>query len=367
MSKKIPRPKSLQTSSFLIVMKQHTLTRYRRFAILFFLGIIFYLGGAGLFNYLIDPYGVFFHKTHFHQEPNQSYIKTRHILQHPEKYDGLIFGSSRVGRFDPTVIQEGKFYNMTYSQGLPANHLAILQLLSTRDIFPKKIIIGLEEFSYRLDPKVHLQEPSRKPHHLVTQESKLRFLQFYLTMTPTQRRIKNALSGSALFFGYDFSTTGMPIIPKAVDKAIDNDPQNHNAKPVFLQTPSYQGMRLEETLYEISSLVQLAKHHNAEIVFFIHPLHLWAYLGMDHQVFDTFLLRLSAISNFYDFSGIHTISTNNLNYYENIHYRKHVADAILHTILHHDIRHDFGTYVTAKNIEQHLRNKRAAREDFAKQ
>src|SRR5512137_332709 len=82
------------------------------------------LGIHGLFNYVIDPYGLF-RKNFKYQfvEPNRNFIKARYVGEHPERYDCFVFGSSRVNSVDVRKIRDYRGYNMTYNHGLPGDHL----------------------------------------------------------------------------------------------------------------------------------------------------------------------------------------------------------------------------------------------------
>ena len=84
----------------------------------------------------VDPYNVF----HWQEirdngvEPNSNYIKMQYVLHNPDKFDSFLFGSSRTGFVNVEHIPEGKWYNMSYSEGLPAEHLENLRELIANDI-----------------------------------------------------------------------------------------------------------------------------------------------------------------------------------------------------------------------------------------
>ena len=92
----------------------------------------------------VDPYNVF----HWQKirdngvEPNSKYIKMQDILHNPDKFDSFLFGSSRTGFVDVENIPDGKWYNMSYSEGLPAEHLENLQEMIANGIIPKNVMIG---------------------------------------------------------------------------------------------------------------------------------------------------------------------------------------------------------------------------------
>ena len=73
----------------------------------------------------IDPYNVF-HINNVRDngiEPNANIIKMNKILNEPDKYNAYLFGSSRVGAIHTENISDVNCYNMTYSEGLPQEHL----------------------------------------------------------------------------------------------------------------------------------------------------------------------------------------------------------------------------------------------------
>ena len=81
------------------------------------------------FNVLLDPYNVFHADGLVNNgvEPNKNYIKMRHVIKNPDLYDSLLFGSSRVGFLDVERMNDGTYYDMMYSEGLPAEHLQNLK------------------------------------------------------------------------------------------------------------------------------------------------------------------------------------------------------------------------------------------------
>ena len=66
-------------------------------------------------------------------EPNKNFVKTKYIIRNPNKFNAYILGSSRIGNIPPALLpsqKDGKklhWYNMTYSQGLPSEHLLTLE------------------------------------------------------------------------------------------------------------------------------------------------------------------------------------------------------------------------------------------------
>ena len=65
-------------------------------------------------NIFIDPYNIFHYDRPVDNgvEPNKNFIKTKYILHNRDKFDSLVFGSSRAGFIDVSAIPDGKYYDM---------------------------------------------------------------------------------------------------------------------------------------------------------------------------------------------------------------------------------------------------------------
>ena len=71
--------------------------RYKKFIVRFIILVSVSLCTIMFINYKIDCYGVFTADyTKVGQENNNNFIKSKYIIENPEKFDSFIFGSSRV-------------------------------------------------------------------------------------------------------------------------------------------------------------------------------------------------------------------------------------------------------------------------------
>lgn len=118
-----------------------------------------------------------------HSEPNQHFIKMRYLLANPTKYDAYAFGSSRVGNIDLAKINNGRqWYNMTYSDGLPAEWIADIKLMLARGVQVKELLIALDDRSYQMLPESHLHDYMRLPYR---EDELLRTYMVYLLKRPS--------------------------------------------------------------------------------------------------------------------------------------------------------------------------------------
>jgi len=328
---------------------------YKRFIILFFLFIFTNLAIIIGININIDNYGIF--RTDFSKqiiEPNQNYDKMRFILSHKTKYDSFIFGSSRVGKIDPFKIKDGRYYNFTYADGLPQEHLKNIKILLKNGVKIKNILIGLDDFSYRLYPSEHYKSLLNMPYPSNIFE-KLVFFSDYFIRMPNKFTEKDVIQK----LDYDITNSGRPIC-KDCDAKIDSNPLEYlNDKKFNVPThKENKNVYLPETLASIKELVNICKKNNINLIIFINPIHKTSYLANNLDNFDKFKKDLAKITDYYDFSGLNKITTNNLMYYETSHYRVKVGDMIINKIYYSKDKssncNSFGAYVTALNIDKHL-------------
>ncbi len=344
--------------------------RYRKWLCIALCLIVVELGCAALFNYIIDPYGLFrygtFRKDFSYQfiEPAKNFIKTRYVAQHPEMFDCFIFGSSRVNNIDVRKIPGATCYNMHLAGGLPRNNLDNLRYWLKEGVKPKIIIIGLDEFSYKMDPEEHLTHFLNHPYPPVLNQSLLLYYLKYLLYIfsgSVREPILEGFMGKRQPIIYDHYVTGLNAPPKEVDRYIEEHPKEHANDPKFNNPFHVEGDYMKGALQDIRETVQLAKTHGTRVVVLINPIHHTTFLDTDLAQFLRFEKALSAITDFWDFSGLNSITTNNYYYYETSHYRPMVGDMMIARIFGDGkvkVPADFGVLVTPENVDRHLEDLR---------
>lgn len=317
-------------------------------------------------NCTVDAYGIL--RSDFSrqfQEPSWNVVKAKFILNHKQKYDSFIFGSSRLNFIDNAKIPKGTYYNFWYSEGLPKEHLDNIKLLLKYDIRIKNILIGLDDFSYMVDPETHRSNLLRQPHPLVSGKTfPVFYAEYFVKTTNFLSSVRSYILHNYLHRGtarqsglvFDIQNTGR-MISQAWDAQIENDPATHLRDPKFQTPMHYVGDSMTQTLESIREIVALAMKNNSKLTVFINPIHNTTYLAADREQFLTFKKKLAAITPYYDFSGLNSITMNNYYYYETSHYREMVGDMMLKSMYGApsvSVPADFGVLVTARNVEAHL-------------
>ena len=301
---------------------------------------------------------------------NQHIFKTEYIFRDPNRFDSFIFGSSRTGVIDPAKINSGKFYNMSYSLGLPSQHLAIIKAFLQKGVKIKTVIIGLDEFSFNLSPKEHEKQLERIMHPSVTGRLLSDMFCTYYLRVPKLFELGN---GIKLFFNDDrggkfvLNEKGLHMFWVKKEKEIEL-----MGKPLFTMdtiqvSPKSFDKKLEdEAFVQIQELILLAKKNDFRLIIFFNPLSTNFYMPYASSLYAV-KQKLASLTDYYDFSGLDSITLNNYNYYDGVHYRYLVGDMIIKKIFSDsniNVPRDFGVLVTKKNVNEHIQKQKLELEKY---
>ena len=236
----------------------------------------------------VDPYNVF----HWRQirdngvEPNSNYIKMEYILHNPDKFDSFLFGSSRTGFVNVDRIPEGKWYNMSYSEGLPAEHLENLQTMIEHGIIPKNVMIGVDNISCFVNPELHQNQFYRIPY---PRNNKLGFYANYFS-------IKGVILSLDVILNYEpedadyvehYYKNGCTVRDPSLGGTWDGD------------TPYWDDYYTDRISYAIEDMKQIAalcEEYDINLIVFTNPLFYRTYQESEFYGYESFLLWLSGAS-----------------------------------------------------------------------
>ncbi len=310
--------------------------------------IIILIVSICFFNYKLDPYGLW--KTSFDNqvlEPNKNYAKTQFILNNPQKYDSFIFGSSRVGHIETNLLTNGKYYNMTYSEGTQQEWLATIKTYINNGVQIKNIILGIDDFSFTMNSKNSTADLLRIPYQKLDYKEKF---SKYILRNPIDTY--NIATVEALISGEHDFTNGDDILGTGVtygnDDEILSDIDKHVNDPKFNDpSDNFELNRISESIEEINEIISLCKDNNININIFFNPINKITYES-NKEVTEDAKKQLQKITSYWDFSGDNDITTNNLYWYETSHYRNIVGTMIMEKMFNIDlgveIPNNFGQY-----------------------
>jgi hypothetical protein len=341
---------------------------YKNWTIRVLLSVALLVGFIVIINVVVDAYGIFrrdFSRQPHALIPNMNYIKMKFLMENRERFDSFIFGSSRVENIDQSKIANGRYYNMTYALGLPQEHLANVKYLLQNGVRIKNIIIGIDEFSYEVDPGPRRSSLMNQPLPAISGRKLENFYGEYFfklkgVIPQLEAYIRHNYTHKndpvELHMRYDMFGTGR-LFCRTCDDDIEKDQATHGRhfeKPAMY----FEGDYIDDTIAAIKELVDICRANDINLVLFISPSQQVTYLNTNLERFARFKKELAGVAGYFDFSGLNTITRNPYYYYEPLHYRPIVGDMMLRVMFGKPeiaVPADFGMYVTASNVDAHLR------------
>ena len=260
-------------------------------------------------------------------EPNQRYIKTKHLLKKKLPIS-LVVGSSRVGRIK--VPDNGKWYNFTSSESLVSESLEDLKILYNNSIKIDTILLGIDNISLYVDN--HEGDYMRMGFN---EFNKFEYLKETLSI---KSLIKKILTQSKI---YNFESTlfdletGNVQIPKHVDEFIKNNPKEHE-KRLILSGPSWNekiyNYRIENFKQELLELNSLTKENQTELIIFINPLWIKTFERIPKKDWLEFKKFLNYNFKYTDFNNT-DIGSNPRNYHDPSHYNYEIGELIFSQLI----------------------------------
>lgn len=301
---------------------------------------------------IVDPYNVF-HWRRIRDngvEPNSNYIKMKYVLDNPDKFDSFLFGSSRTGFVDVERIPDGKWYNMSYSEGLPNEHLENLRELIEQGIIPKNVMIGIDNISCFVNPGLHANQFYRIAY---PREEKLSFYGNYFSIRGVIKSLDVVLNHEVVDPDYveRYYRSGGNNRYLVVENDWEND------APYW---EDYYENQLVNALFDMRNIRDLCEEYGINLIIFTNPVYKTTYQQSLTYGYREWLSWLAKEEfEFYNFSGLNDITTNQENYIETSHYNMEVGDMIIDRIFYGKTdetleSQGFGFYVTPERQEEFL-------------
>ena len=317
----------------------------------------------------IDPYNVFHYMNPRDNgvEANKGFIKTKYLIKNHDKFDSLVFGSSRAGFVDVLYLNEktgNKFYNMASSESLVSEQTRELRVLIKSGFVPKKVWVFVDDISCFVDPLLHENMLYRVPYPEGLFETAEFYLKYVDLITVYNScKVINDYKEKVLNEGksldeYTFDhyanmnyieryhNTGCERLDKE-SKFDINSPQYNEA-----YWCDYYKLRLDEALTDMRELKMLCDEYGIELTVITNPLYCLTFDKAYENGYADYLYALSDITDYYNFSGHTYVSKDYQYYYETSHYTPQVSRLMIDAVLGNgDNGNDelFGMHVTKDN------------------
>ncbi|MBR3543631.1 MAG: hypothetical protein IKN82_08060 [Treponema sp.] len=271
-----------------------------------------------------DTFNVFHWKKirFLNTEPNQNFIKTSYIVNNPKKFNAFVFGSSRV-RYLPQVglpnkidETELRWYNMTYSEGIPAEHVAGLKTFINANVDIKMIMAAFDNIAMYASVDIHEKQLMRMPYQ-VYEKNPLAFYIPYLNTETDDSIISQVLE-------YDPAPHEQEFIDFYNYGGVVNDDFSLTENPNYERFKSMhfgQEYTQQNALDDIAEIASICKERGIKLILITNPIYETTYKdAVEHGYFDL-LKYVSQKCEFYNFSSLNNYTKDPHYYFESSHYR----------------------------------------------
>lgn len=317
--------------------------------VLIYVGIIFFT----------DVFGVFHYKNigSIATANDDNYIKTRYVLDNPEKFNAFILGSSRVGNLpidNLPVSWEGSslnWYNMTYSMGCPKDNLETVKSLLAGGVDVKFLVMGIDEISMYNTYSGNADTYISKQYQEYA-KSPLKFYYSFLKVRPKLSIIMQRFASDdnreaeiARFYEYGVCLKNCDLsVPEKTKKMVS-----------ALDSGYYPGYESCESMAAIKELVELCRDRGITLKIFTSPVLQTTYEeAVSHGYLD-FLKDVTGVCSYYNFSGLNEYTTDMRYYFDSSHYIPFVG-ANIEKILFDDVTikdvNEPGVYIDEDNVDE---------------
>lgn len=268
---------------------------------------------------------------------NKPFLKVSYLLDHKDKYDTLLMGSSRNASLDVSLISPHA-YNLYYEFGIIGAHLHNLKTLLANKVKIENVWLGINDYDTWKNPEDHESDYSKKTYkdNFI---GKVDFYSFYLFKKIDDNDIK-------ILRGKNHLSESNRIIQKkdiVYEKKLKDKEQRHvdNSASWIKKMTSTAGMilgyqdneyRIDNAVKEIQEMKSLCKDHNITLTVFTYPSFYKTYLQYNQYKIEEFKRKLSLVVDFHDFYNLDQLSLNELNWTDSSHFTRNIGNYLVKNI-----------------------------------
>ncbi|HOO28154.1 MAG TPA: hypothetical protein PLU43_06785 [Lachnospiraceae bacterium] len=310
-------------------------------------------------NILIDPYNIFHYDDPVNNgvEPNKNFIKTKYIIHNQDKFDSLVFGSSRAGFIDVEKIPGGTYYDMASSEAVPQEHVNTLKVLIKNGFVPKNILLLVDDISCFVDPAVHENTLYRVPYPTGGFISQLEFYSKYCDLLTTYQSLSviREHEDNDPDFAERFRRTGT----ERLDIVSEFTGKYEDGTEVPGYWADYYSLRLTEATAQIQEFVDICEQYDINLTIVTNPLYCKTYERDLENGYLEFLDALADVTDYYNFSSFSNVTEGTGNYYEASHFIPAIGRMMIDAAYNGEVdpvllKQGFGVKVTAENKEEFI-------------
>ena len=334
---------------------------------LFALSVVLLGAGLGLFNFLTDPFGVFGDRVlgwwSYNETNNPRTAKFSYLEQHHEAYDSYIIGCSSTSSFPKEQLDEyfdASFYNLImYGADMQDVEQYARYLIDHYTV--KNLVLNVYE-GYAQSYGFQNDFLTDAMPWQADGSSPIPFYARYLFANPRYgwEKLKKLGADSMIQDVHDV----FDVESGAYDKSrrdvehIGSLDSYLAAYPEFLNYPRFDSRltQMDQCLESVAAIRDLCREAGVNFLVVTPPLYYDYLAQLPRQEVERFYTSLAEITPFWDFSSS-SVSRDPRYFYDTTHFRNCVGKMALARVFGDEsvyVPADFGVYVTADNVAEHM-------------
>ena len=328
--------------------------------------IILLLGLVSLFNFLVDPFGVFgdriFNWYSYNATQNPRVAKVAYIDRNYERFDSFIIGPSGTSAYPVDMLNEhfdASFFNMfMYGADLLDVEQTVQYLIDNYTV--RNLVLGIY-----IDNAIYFDTEqcrmTMNMHVNAAGGSRLSFYGRYLIMNPQYSIAKiNAYRNRTYlpqaFNVFDMTTGAYDKRARAAEPIGDLEAYL-KAYPIFANYPPGRRVmwEMDNAIDSVTRIRDMADAAGVNLLVLFSPVYHEHFARFYESEVIAFFTRLADVVPFWDFS-MSSVSFEPRYFYDETHFRTAVGTMALARVFGDEDRYvpdDFGVFVTSANAVDH--------------
>ena len=310
--------------------------------------------------YMTDPFNIF-HYDHVRiteAADNSNYIKTRYVIENPDKYNAFVLGSSRVANIPEVGLPKEldgetlRWYNMETAMASVKDNCEALKTLLQNGVDVKYVVLGIDEISMYRTYEQACSELMSMPYQKY-EENPLKFYYQYLKVKPKLKLLLEAydqgtddIRNAEMLYEYGVL---LPNIDLAIPEKKDYMLKSMGCGEYTRTDSPFQGISALEEIRDIC-------HENGIcLVVYTSPIQGSTYREAASKGYFDFLVDASKVVGYYNFSGLNEYTTNQTFYFDSSHFVPYVGLKMEEVMFSGEKISDisaFGAYINEENSQE---------------
>ena len=306
--------------------------------------------------FFFDPYGVFSKNLLFYpyyDSLNLRINKINYLENSLNKYDSFLIGGSRFLIFneeDFNKYTNHHFFNLSGIRSDMYDNLLVVKYLAKKKNTKSVVLqIGIDDLYLYESNKYNIM---RRSHYLLENDNIFLYYFKYLFSFDLNHLIRKYIGNLTIFKLYpEFKSSYFFEYYYREDQIKNNKEKYYSSEfndKNFIHLPVFKNPKIHENINALKEIKKITTENNIELIIFTSPVNHHLMRRMSKDDIDNYLNEISKVTSYYNFSYLNSITLNDENYYDYLHYRKNVADLILAKIYSDktvSIPGDFGIFI----------------------